>query len=441
MVVIWNPTIRKSVGIVIPILKAGYERTIVGFGVCPDTNEPKLVKINVAKIPSMWEVEVFSLSIRLCKTVYIGAPFKSCNLVCYEVLVDGVIYFGAWDHSKYFVISFDLKSEKFGEVCLPETLVHTHALTMTKVNESLGLLEYYNEDEMWICGVWKRKDSANKPFTKIYTVKVEGKSWFDRILSFINKDDGAILQGVEINLKLVKLLFDLIRNKTLKEMAVIWNPTIRKSVGIVIPILKAGYEHTIVGFGVCPDTNDPKLVKINVTKIPIDGVIYFGASDHSKYFVISFDLKSEKFGEVCLPETLVHIHALTMTKVNESLGLLEYYNEDEMWICGVWKRKDSTNKPFTKIYTVKVEGKSGFDMVLGFRNNGEVVISLVDDDGYKESRIEVYEPLFGHTNGVGISRKAYTFSVRCRDQAEGNAGERGLVAGITVPLYGSHGLR
>ena len=35
-------------------------------------------------------------------------------------------------------------------------------------------------------------------------------------------------------------------------LAVIWNPTIRKSVGIVIPFPKAGYN--VVGFGVCPVT-------------------------------------------------------------------------------------------------------------------------------------------------------------------------------------------
>ncbi|GKC03091.1 hypothetical protein Tco_0994701, partial [Tanacetum coccineum] len=51
MAVIWNPTVRKSVDIVI-IPKAGYMRTVIGFGACPDTSDPKLVKISVSKIPS-----------------------------------------------------------------------------------------------------------------------------------------------------------------------------------------------------------------------------------------------------------------------------------------------------------------------------------------------------------------------------------------------------
>nr|GEY41726.1 hypothetical protein [Tanacetum cinerariifolium] len=193
-----------------------------------------------------------------------------------------------------------------------------------------------------------------------------------------------------------------------KMVAVIWNPTVRKSVGIVIP--KASNMNTIVGFGVCPDTSDLKLVKISDAKIPsmwevfVNGVIYFGAYDFiclndgvRSNCVISFDLKSEKFSEVCLPERLVHVCVLTVAKVNESLGLLEYYFEGETKtiVCGVWSRKDGANKPFTKIHTVKVEGKGWLSRVLGFRNNGEAVIELLSDDViYEESQIEVYAPRY-----------------------------------------------
>ncbi|GKB02636.1 hypothetical protein Tco_0830725, partial [Tanacetum coccineum] len=67
-------------------------------------------------------------------------------------------------------------------------------------------------------------------------------------------------------------------------------------------------------------------------------------------------------------------------------------------------------------------GKWLFNRVLGFRNNGEVVMELTDDDNYKESGIEVYEPLSGHTNGVGINGKAW------------NASEGGLVVVSLFPI-------
>ncbi|GKB17823.1 ribonuclease H-like domain-containing protein [Tanacetum coccineum] len=146
-----------------------------------------------------------------------------------------------------------------------------------------------------------------------------------------------------------------------------------------------------------------------------DGVIYFRAYDDVSLadgvcfnIVISFDLKSEKFGEVCLPDILVHTPDLNVMKVNESLGLLEYHDEGGMKVYGVWGRKDGANNPFTKIYTIKVEGM-WLDRVLGFRNNGDVVMEL-DADNDNESRIGVYEPLSGHINDVGINGKQGSFA-------------------------------
>ncbi|GJS34310.1 F-box domain containing protein [Tanacetum coccineum] len=188
MVVLWNPSVRKCVGIPIPnVLYSPKGYTRIAFGVCRDTNDPKLVKINVIKTPSRcWDVQVFTLSSSVWKTVYTGVPFKSCDLFSGNFFIDGIIY---WRSRGSFLISFDLKSEKFGEVCIPERLVIPFVV---KVNESIGLLEYYNEGEMWVCGVWMRKDGVNKPFTKIYTVKVEGKPVFFRVLGFKNNGEVVI---------------------------------------------------------------------------------------------------------------------------------------------------------------------------------------------------------------------------------------------------------
>ncbi|GKC40698.1 hypothetical protein Tco_1053082 [Tanacetum coccineum] len=148
MVVIWNPTVRKSVAIVMPSSKVGYN--VVSFGVCPDTSDPKLVKINVDRISSMWVVEVFTLSTRVWKTVFTGAPFKSCYLSSVDqVFVNGVIYFHAYDDIN---LDWGDRSKSYMETLL---------LAMSQ------------------------------------------------ILSFINNDDGAILQGVEIKLQVVHWLVSL----------------------------------------------------------------------------------------------------------------------------------------------------------------------------------------------------------------------------------------
>nr|GEZ47398.1 hypothetical protein [Tanacetum cinerariifolium] len=59
MVVLWNPSLRKCVGIVIPnVVDLLVLYTRIGFGVCPHTNDPKIVKINVVKTPSIcWDVQ------------------------------------------------------------------------------------------------------------------------------------------------------------------------------------------------------------------------------------------------------------------------------------------------------------------------------------------------------------------------------------------------
>ncbi|GKB76674.1 hypothetical protein Tco_0943569 [Tanacetum coccineum] len=160
-------------------------------------------------------------------------------------------------------------------------------------------------------------------------------------------------------------------------MAVIWNPSIRKSVSIVIPNVLTYPGYTVIGFGVCPDdTSDPKLVKINVNNIKIpytwvvevftlNGIIYWRTAglDEGLWsnYIISLDLKRKKFGEVSLSERLACTDNLVVAK-----------------------------------------GTSVFYRLLGFRNNGEVVL-VMDDDNDTGYAVEVYEPSSGHISGIGMN--------------------------------------
>ncbi|GJV04770.1 F-box domain containing protein [Tanacetum coccineum] len=161
-----------------------------------------------------------------------------------------------------------------------------------------------------------------------------------------------------------------------------------------------------------------KLCDLVWTHVFIDEVIYWHAFDDKELdtdlrsnFIVSFDLKSDKFGEVCLPDRLVYVHHLLAANVNELLALLEHNDEGETLVCGVWMRKDGENKPFSKIYTVKFEGWLVYNSVLGFRKNGEAVMELDDGDNNKEAEIGVYETSSGRINSVGIIGKRFTFCV------------------------------
>ncbi|MFS7926991.1 putative F-box-like domain superfamily protein [Helianthus anomalus] len=59
--VLWNPSIRKSVAIPVPNV-GGYDEVTFGFGFCPATSDPKIVKITERKTKdvtcsSRWQVK------------------------------------------------------------------------------------------------------------------------------------------------------------------------------------------------------------------------------------------------------------------------------------------------------------------------------------------------------------------------------------------------
>ncbi|GKE83200.1 retrovirus-related pol polyprotein from transposon TNT 1-94 [Tanacetum coccineum] len=181
IVALWNPSVGKAVGIPLSnSLRLPNGLTFIGFGVCPNTSDLKLVRINTIGYPTVnWEVEVFMLSTRVWKSVSnIPPAFRTCDLTFCPVFVDVFIYWPSYDNIKLavgirsnLIISFDLESDEFGEVCLPDRLVHTEGLALLKVYESLGLFEYYNDGDKSFCDVWIIKEGVTKLFTKMLSIK------------------------------------------------------------------------------------------------------------------------------------------------------------------------------------------------------------------------------------------------------------------------------
>nr|XP_043624659.1 putative F-box protein At5g50220 [Erigeron canadensis] len=142
-VVIWNPSIRRSVDpIVVPYRKACGHRS----------RQPC--------IP--WQVEIFTLSSRVWRSPLCGAnnlPRTSILFTDKQVVVDGIMYWLAYDKTAMqktyrLIIPFDLTSEEFGEVYLPDSLATDdyHALSVSKLNESLLVLKMINKDHrMRVC--------------------------------------------------------------------------------------------------------------------------------------------------------------------------------------------------------------------------------------------------------------------------------------------------
>ncbi|GJT67245.1 putative F-box domain-containing protein [Tanacetum coccineum] len=235
-------------------------------------------------------------------------------------------------------------------------------------------------------------------------------------------------------------------------MAVIWNPSIRKSGDIV---MSSKYDwsmyNTIVGFGVCPSTFDVKLVKITYIKdddpfydstqvevftlssgawkslsinlpresirftqdysMDLDGFIYWLAIDHDgdaegktegHNMIMSFDMRSENFIEISLPRSLVdadYTH-LSISKWMESLVVLEYNLRARKPDYNVWMMKDGVQKSFAKLFTIEAP-EAPIRRVLRFRKSGEPIITM-HSSRYDVLGVYHYEPNSRHISYIRI---------------------------------------
>ncbi|KAJ0730302.1 putative F-box domain-containing protein [Helianthus annuus] len=178
LVVVWNPLIGKSVGIEIP----DRDYIVIGFGVCPKTSDPKIVKLSrLFDSEAEAKAEVFTLSSGAWRSVPMNIPFKSLHFWNSQVVIDGVIHWLTYEKITYKVrlYSFDLASEKFGEaVDFPYNLAGRSGRQygISKINDSLVVLSHHwvvtNLTPKPFCDVWMMlKNGVSKPsFTKLFTV-------------------------------------------------------------------------------------------------------------------------------------------------------------------------------------------------------------------------------------------------------------------------------
>ncbi|GJS97571.1 F-box protein-like protein [Tanacetum coccineum] len=180
MFVLWNPSIRRSVGIV---------HGIFGFAVCPVTNEPTIVKYSYP-----WIVEVYTLSSKRWTVIQCSKPCKSIQFhershgrsqvvigsciyrVSYETIL---LQYGYYTH-QYMIVSFDLNAKEFKAIEFPDTITNQSAmparLFISKLRESLVLCLPNRQ-----VGVWKMEHDCS--FTKLFTFNTPERA-ITKILGF-----------------------------------------------------------------------------------------------------------------------------------------------------------------------------------------------------------------------------------------------------------------
>lgn len=246
-------------------------------------------------------------------------------------------------------------------------------------------------------------------------------------------------------------------------MAVIWNPSIRKSVDVAMPnLLDNNQSETFVRFGVHPDTLDPMIVNLtfnhhwrlldtnpwqvkvftlssqtwrrplcsssNVlresiqfarSQVVIGGFIYWLAFDTSSMLdvpdqygnsIVSFDMKTEEFTKVNLPECLSRWrrpeNEFSISKLRDSLAIFDYDRKSFV----VWVMKPGVASSLTRLYTSTAPHEY-INQILGFRKNGAPIIEIKDDSEISNmSVLAVSDPDLEHFSQIGVGGRMFSFT-------------------------------
>ncbi|GKC69313.1 retrovirus-related pol polyprotein from transposon TNT 1-94 [Tanacetum coccineum] len=198
MVVIWNPSIGKLFDIVVPsfyshsqiysrnqqTINCSQNKLVFGFGVCPNTRDPIVVKIIYA-VNMPWYAEVFTLSSGVWTVIPCSKlPRESIELnTSAQVVIDRFIYWGAYEMTfaddgevttNHLVVSFDLITKEFKVVDLPDSFTnelyhYPHvSVSVCKLSESLVVFGYTKVEEALCCDVWVMDHDLS--FRKLFTI-------------------------------------------------------------------------------------------------------------------------------------------------------------------------------------------------------------------------------------------------------------------------------
>ncbi|MFS8020039.1 putative F-box domain-containing protein [Helianthus anomalus] len=251
------------------------------------------------------------------------------------------------------------------------------------------------------------------------------------------------------------------------DMAFLWNLSIRKVVAVVVPNVGCDMYEMVLGFGVCRETIEPKIVKVthikrfsdmesiscipwqveiftlstgawrtpystnlpfnksiefNYFKVTVDGFMYWLVIERNTMdgvlsscnLIISFDMTSEEFREVNLPDSLAHQSDinLSMSTRNESLVVLEVGGDANKLVYHVWMMEDGVSNLFTKLFTIDFHSPDGFECLLrGFRKTGEPIVEMLQNLNDSNAPLAVYEPYSKSFNNLGINGMSFSFSV------------------------------
>nr|GMD44914.1 F-box protein CPR1-like [Ipomoea batatas] len=165
-VILWNPSVRKSVCLPSANLRSsrGNVKHSLGFGFDPVSNDYKVVRV-VSVVNGGCCAEIFRLSTHMWENISDSTIAKYDFLKPEQAYLDGMVYWlGKIDETKERkMVSFDLSKERFEEMELPENLAlrGNFADGNVSVGIYMGSLAVIVVGS-WECCIWIMKDSWTK---------------------------------------------------------------------------------------------------------------------------------------------------------------------------------------------------------------------------------------------------------------------------------------
>ncbi|KAA8524477.1 hypothetical protein F0562_010900 [Nyssa sinensis] len=209
-IVLWNPSIRKSVNLPMPSKPQWPNMFVLGFGLDPTTNDYKVVRIvyykeHLFRYKTPPEVEICTLSTKSWRRISSTAPpYCIVEFMWSQVFLNGAVHWIAYDphvvggfHN--LILSFDMRNEVFCEMTLPVALAGQQAtsLSINVLGESLAIFGYVRQIGTGSCCIWVMKEyGVAESWTKLVTINLPGE--LGSTVGF--KKNGEVLLSMRNNL-------------------------------------------------------------------------------------------------------------------------------------------------------------------------------------------------------------------------------------------------
>ena len=171
LAVVWNPSIRRSVGTYVRYATQTQEleKRLLAFGVRPDNLDPIFLKISYPFNPveHEWSVLLFTFSSREWQTLPIHfLPRQSIRLKkASQCVVGGHIFWCGYEklyandggmYKNYMMVSFNLVTHRFQELYLPDQLLANLPLPffLSKLRDNIVVSGNINLGDRYVFWIW-----------------------------------------------------------------------------------------------------------------------------------------------------------------------------------------------------------------------------------------------------------------------------------------------